>query len=140
MRLTILLVAVATLASDSPKEYDDKAETVCIEGNWRLTQVEISGHKDSSSDRVLYLRNGTFTMEFDDGDSWKGTYRIDVSRRPFHLNLLPSNGHYQGRTLRNIYEINGDTLTIAFILLDRSECPLVLNDHRLRIDTYERVK
>src|SRR6478672_4540007 len=104
-----VLLVVPSLGSDAPKGYDGATEDVGIEGTWRLTEYEIDGAKREPNFRcVLTLRNGTFTVHYtNDEDTIRGSYRLDPTRNPPHLDWLPSNGGGKGQTLLFIYQIDG---------------------------------
>ena len=144
MRRTILLLAgvllsAVALGSDSPKEYDDRTEYVGIEGTWRLTRIESNGEKDNSpGNEVITFLSGTYTNN-SGGDTRRGTYRADPTRKPPHLNLMPSIGPYKGQTIKKIYQLDGDMLRIG------SQMPISqrtqgFNDPSTYVEIYKRVK
>jgi len=117
-RLSLLFAALLVLpllGSDSPKEYDDRTETAGIEGTWRAMEYEFKGTTGKPTRQcVMTFRGGTLTSPWSDGDLWQGSYRIDPTRQPPHLDWIPSKGFYEGTTLKAICQIDGDTLRIAY--------------------------
>ncbi len=83
MRRTLWLLAgvllgVAALGSDSPKEYDDRTTVDPLEGTWRLIEWECNGNKSKPGRKFTNTyHSGTFTWDSGDGDPWRGTHRID---------------------------------------------------------------
>ena len=140
MRRTMLLlsalVVLALLGSDSRKEYDDRTVYLGIEGTWRLTEI---GTKDwrinAPVQRVETFRDETCTFKWDDGDTWRGNYRIDSTHKPLHFDLIPIGG----RSLMYIYQIDGDTLRMAHFA-NLQERPQGFSDEGVSIETYKRVK
>jgi uncharacterized protein (TIGR03067 family) len=136
MRRTILplvgvLIPVVALASDSPKEYDDKTEIIGIEGTWRMVGNEKN---------VLTCHSGTWTIDRGDGGSpWDGTYRIDINQKPAHLDRFYANGPYTGSTFKYIYQIDGDVLRIGFGYMGSTR-PQGFKDDGVRVATYKRVR
>ena len=47
-------------------------------------------------------------MNFGDGKTWRGKYRIETTYNPPHLDWIQANGD-----IKYIYQIDGDTLRIA---------------------------
>jgi uncharacterized protein (TIGR03067 family) len=147
MRRLFLLFAVLFVVplsgSDSPKEYDDRTETIGIEGTWRLTEVEYGGQKRKTDlpKAMLTYRSGTYTANYTGGDTFRGSYRIAPTRKPSHLDQLPSNGSDQGQTIKFIYQIDGDTLRIARIMSAfTTSRPQGFDDDHIFVVTYKRVK
>jgi uncharacterized protein (TIGR03067 family) len=134
-----VLLAVATLGSGSPKEYNDRTEYVVIEGTWRLTRIESNGEKNNSpgNEAITFLRE-TYTNHSGE-DTRRGTCRIDPARKPPHLDLMPSIGPYKGETIKKIYQIDGDMLRIGS-QLPISQRPQGFNDPSTYVEIYKRVK
>jgi uncharacterized protein (TIGR03067 family) len=134
MRRTILLLngvlfTVVALGSDSPKEYDDKTEAVGIEGTWRMVGNEKN---------VMTCHSGTWTIK-GDGGLWQGTYRIDTTCMPAHLDRFYANGPLKGKTLKFIYQIDRDMLRIA-CARNVELRPHGFKDDGVDLWTYERVR
>jgi uncharacterized protein (TIGR03067 family) len=127
--LLAALLALPSLGSDSPREYDDRTEMVGLEGTWRM---------EGNPTNVVTYRCGTWTITTPTL-SWRGTYRIDSSRRPRYMERFYANGIYQGKTFRYIYQLDGDVLKLATIP-DNSPYPQTFNDPGLRTYTFKRVR
>jgi uncharacterized protein (TIGR03067 family) len=147
MRRTILLLAgvllsVVALGSDSPKEYDDKADMDEVRGTWRLVDIEVDGHKWMFPHQcVMTNRSGISTYVYSHRGTIQGTYRIDPTCKPSRYDNVPLTGSLKGQTLRWIYAIDGDTLRIANLSDGSSHArPQEFNDKGLAILTYKRVK
>ena len=119
MRRTVCLLAgvllcVLALGSDAPKEYDGAAEADDIQGTWELTGFECGPVREAPDYKgVVTFRGGTYTASYSDGETIRGSYRLDHARKPSHLDKRWTSGPYQGRTLECIYRVEGDTLRIA---------------------------
>jgi uncharacterized protein (TIGR03067 family) len=150
MRRTVLLLAGVLLSgvvlgSDAPKEYDDKTEVDSIEGTWRQIEVEFDGNGKKfkpDPECVIGFRSGTFTSNYSDGDTDRGSYRIDNTCKPPHLDWMPFSGLYRGKTLQFICQIDGDTLRIAYRrgVEDKVRRPQGFSDDDIAVKTYKRVK
>lgn len=142
-RTTLLLSALLVLSllgSDSSREYDGATEFVGIEGTWRETGFEANGQKiNNNFEVVTTYRSGTFTI-VSPGPS-AGSYRIDHSRNPPQLEWLPSSGAHKGKTIKWIYQIDGDTLKIACLVHEYEKRPPQGFDEKdLYVYTHKRVK
>jgi len=147
MRRTFLLVAgvllsVAALGLDSPKDYGNKVLVDELEGTWQLTEYEFNGQKVKPDPlEVVTFRAGAYVSNYSDGDTFRGSYRLDPTHQPPHLNEVPANGPYQGQTVKYIYQLDRDTLRIAFMAAeDDMRRPQGFNDKGIYVETYKRVK
>src|SRR5262249_28139267 len=91
-----------------------KADRELIQGVWQPTNVVIAGkkltkkEKQSFDDMRIEIRNGTVTFTFM-GETKEGTYKMDTSRSPKHIDLFMDEV-----TMLGIYEFKGnDTLRIC---------------------------
>ena len=139
MRRTILLagvlLSVVALGSDSQKEYDDKTTVDPLEGTWRLIGSEFEGKKmDIPVEFAMWtFRRGTYTIDDGDGNPvQRGTYRIDATQKPAHLDM---------GTAKFIYQIDGDTLRHATLAgAYDTPRPQGFYDKAIVVRTYKRVK
>jgi len=139
--LAAMLLCVVALGSDSPKEYDDKTVAVDLEGAWRLTEFEFKGAKATPSVHgVLTYRGGIFSLKYGGVESVGGSYRIDSTQKPPHLDWIPSAGELKGKTLKLIYQIDGDTLRLGFMSGGAWSRPQGFNGEGVAFETYKRVK
>ena len=135
--LFAVLFVLPVLGSDSPKEYDDKMEYVGIEGTWRQIEIDYHGKTSNPTSEVsLTVRSGTFVFNLSDGNGLQGNFRIDPTRKPPHLDYMP-NGSLTGQTLMHIYQIDSNTLRIAY--LDIAFRPQEFTQVDI-VETYKRVK
>jgi uncharacterized protein (TIGR03067 family) len=136
-----VLFCVVALGSDSPKEYDDRTEAVAIEGDWRLTEFEFKGAKATPSVHgVLTYRGGIFSLKYGGIESLGGTYRIDATQKPPHIDWIPASGELKGKALLLIYQIDGDTLRLGFMTGGAWSRPQGFNGDGVAFETYKRVK
>lgn len=144
MRRTILLagvlLSVVALGSDSPKEYDDRAEVADIEGAWQWTEVSLNGRKENPPlEQVMICRSGTYTFKYSYGSA-EGCYRIDLTRKPPHFDWILPDGPTKGKTIKCIYQIERDTLRIAAIAQFDGDRPKGFDDKGVIVWTYRRLK
>jgi uncharacterized protein (TIGR03067 family) len=145
-RIFLLLVAaslgIPAMGSDSPKEFGSEVEAPSIEGNWRLIKYELNGEKGKPSieiQEVMTFHRGTFTSTFSNGYTWRGNYRIDLTRRPPHLDEIASHGDFKNQPIKCIYQIDGDRLTVANMAAPNRPRPQGFTDNGVYVETYKRV-
>jgi uncharacterized protein (TIGR03067 family) len=144
-RATLLLpslLVLSLLGSDSPREYDDATQVACLEGAWRLTNLENDGQKVKPLlQQTITVRGTDFTISYNDGGVFPGTFRIDPTWNPPQLDHTPASGALANRSLKWLYQIDGDTLKIAGNpdgLFERR--PHGLKEKGLIVWTYKRVR
>jgi uncharacterized protein (TIGR03067 family) len=118
MKKLILAVALAcvALASDDPRDYDDRVTMGSLEGTWRGHSGEDNGVRIPAAqleDARLIFKRGNSAELIEGGHTQPITYRAEPSRRPAHLDLVMSDGKGKGETIQLIYSIEGDTLKLA---------------------------
>jgi uncharacterized protein (TIGR03067 family) len=135
-----VLVSIATLGWDSPKQYDDGMTEDPLEGTWRATKTEVGGQTiNLSTYEVKTFHNGIYTIKWDDGDLWQGKYQIDTTCKPPRLDWMPSGGHYKGQMFKCIFRIDGNTLKIAGSNYD-DERPKGFSGDGIYVHSYRRVR
>jgi uncharacterized protein (TIGR03067 family) len=93
--LGLLVASVATGA-------DAKSEMAKLQGTWTF-------EKDGMKLEMKFEKSN-FTLTFDGTKSYKGTFKIDPSKKPKHMDLTVTEGDkYLGMTARAIYAVDGDT-------------------------------
>jgi uncharacterized protein (TIGR03067 family) len=135
-----VLLVVPSLGSDAPKEYDGATVQVDeLEGTWRMTEND-GMMVDPTSQRVTTFRSRTYTINWNDGDTDRGSYRIDSTHNPPRLSWVPSSGPWSGHTTTAIYQIDGDTLRLAFYGFGDDPPEGFEVTGRYFVQTYKRVK
>lgn len=138
-RLLLLFAVFMLLAFDSPRDYDDAVALERLEGTWSKVEVVYSGQNLGRSGHLfLIVGNGRFTWQ-GGGEATTGTYKVDPATKPARTEQLPTSGPGAGKTWRMIYQVNGDTLTIAYKLVI-SEYPSGFDDKDAFVTTMKRVK
>jgi uncharacterized protein (TIGR03067 family) len=93
----LLLFAVSLAPAEEGK--DDLAK---LQGNWLV-------EKDGKKAEFKFAKD-TFTLTFDGKESYKGTFKIDATKKPRQMDLTVKEGpNFQGQTALAIYEVDGDS-------------------------------
>jgi uncharacterized protein (TIGR03067 family) len=132
--LFAFLFVVLLLGFDSLKEYDGRMEdTNRLEGKWKLIQVVRDGITLDDPSREVTYRCGTYSG-IHGKYPYQGKYRIDCTHKPHHLDEIQT----PDITIKEIYQIDGDTLTIAHMM--GTKRPQRFKDEGAWVETYKRVK
>ena len=138
--LTVVL-AVPSLGSDAPKEYDGAAENAGIEGVWVLVSAGPPGDQivQPNGQSVLIFRGGRWVYKLD-GQFWNaGGYAADTGRNPASLDETTTLGFEAGNTRKFIYRLEGDRLRTAYRMND-AERPERFDEDGIHVCVWKRVK
>src|SRR5262245_5252905 len=103
--LALSLLGVS-LAGDVAK--DKKA----LQGKWTMVEL-IEGGNKSEKQSVEVVFRGDDIMVIDDGKELvSGTYKLDAAKKPKTVEVMFAKGD-QKKTMKGVYEIDGDTLRIC---------------------------
>jgi uncharacterized protein (TIGR03067 family) len=114
-----MLAAVAAgllIAGNAVRAEEKKDDAKKLEGTWAATAMEFGGQQapaDAVKDTKLTFAGDqlTFTSK---GKDEKATFKVDTGKKPFTIDITPSDGPDKGKTMKGIYTLDGDTLKIAF--------------------------
>jgi uncharacterized protein (TIGR03067 family) len=102
--LLIPFAAARAADADQPK----------LQGKWTVESFEYNGNPiEMLKDAVREFKDNKYTLKPKNGDVIDGMATIDSSKKPKEIDL-----EVNGRTLRGIYEFDGDTLKMSYNLID----------------------
>ena len=110
MRWLLAVVPVLLIGADAAKDDVVKRETEKFQGTWQLVSAESDGKK-APEDRVkqtrVVIKGSKHTVYFGDKEVVREIpFAIDPTTTPKSVtDMLPD-----GRTIKSIYELDGDTL------------------------------
>jgi uncharacterized protein (TIGR03067 family) len=111
-----LLACVAgSFAADATDEEATKREYARFEGTWKFVSLEVEGKKLPEkvfAESLLILEGSRFTAKEAAGTS-KGTFKVDLSKKPKQIDISFTEGPPKGETLLGIYELDGDTYKVC---------------------------
>jgi uncharacterized protein (TIGR03067 family) len=117
MRRTVLAIGVVALFAGLAVADDKKP----LEGKWVIESLTRDGKADEALKGATRVHEGdkyTITPAKDSkGVATEGTFTIDAEKKT--IDMKPSSGNFKGMTLRGIYKLDGETLTIAFSAAER---------------------
>jgi uncharacterized protein (TIGR03067 family) len=109
----LLLVGIASLlvAAD-----DAKDELKKLEGTWSM----VSGEQDGKKLDADIVKGAKLVIKGDDHDvkvgkdTFKGTHKIDPSKKPKTIDAMDTEGKFKGKTSHGIYDLESDTFKVCF--------------------------
>jgi uncharacterized protein (TIGR03067 family) len=105
-----LLASGLLVGGDAPKPEDVKAQAEKLRGTWKFTKMERDG-------RDLIGQFGPVDVVFDAekfaSPGIEATFKLDPSQNPRAMDISYSEGPAAGQTVKAIYKLEGDTLTIC---------------------------
>ena len=108
----VVLAVCGTLLLPSAATAADESEQQKLQGKWDVQSFEFNGMPVVSMiAAVREFKDDKYTLTPTSGESYAGTFKLDASQTPRQIDLIMPD-----RTLKGIYEIDGDTLKIAYAL------------------------
>lgn len=113
MRHVLLFFAAGMLiAADGPKQDKGKAARE-VQGTWEGVTAEQAGKKGRLGAVWEVKEEKIIETNAKGMGEWK--YRISPAKTPKEIDLTPNVGPAAGKTLKGIYKIEKDTLTICYV-------------------------
>ena len=113
MKRCVLLAMVAAflIAADDPKDVLKK-----MVGTWVMVSGEKDGKKlpdDVIKSAKLIIKGDMHDVKVGD-DAFKGTHKVDPSKKPPTIDAMDTEGVFKGKTSLGIYDLEGDTFKVCF--------------------------
>jgi uncharacterized protein (TIGR03067 family) len=112
--LAVVLLALPSLGSDAPKEYDGKTVRDELEGKWRMVAVRAAPDLPLSKvERPRYktYRDGRWTTSDGNATTATGSYVVIPDKFPAQVNETTQSGRVDW--VQCIYRVDGDKLQLA---------------------------
>lgn len=106
------MVALVAAGDDKKAEADLKA----MVGKWKVEKAEMGGKDltDFAKEMQFEIRQGgKYTAKIGD-ETDEGAFTVDPSKSPKELDVKPTSGPNKGKTVKGIYKIEVDTLTVCY--------------------------
>ena len=116
MRWAVIAAAGLLTAADGAKEDAKvKEELQKLQGTWTFVSLEVDGNKTPEAalkGSTVVVKGDTFTTVTGDV-TYKGTFKLDVAKKPKTIDLMFTEGPEKGNTSLAIYELDGDAWRIC---------------------------
>jgi uncharacterized protein (TIGR03067 family) len=139
-----LVLCLGAVASAQEKKPDPAAELKAMVGKWSLTKAELGGMDvlDHLKDLKFEIREGgKYTAQLGE-EKDEGTFTADPGKTPKEMDIKATGGPLGGQTVKAIYKLDGDTMTICYDL-GGGERPTKFEtkaDTKLFLAVYQRAK
>ena len=117
-----LFVAFALVLSFSSAAWGDDAKDDSLQGTWLPSSAELGGRVFPDEVRKnikLVVQGDKYTVtvgkEID-----QGTVKLNPAAKPKEMDITGTEGPNKGRTIKAIYERDGDTLRVCYDLSGKS--------------------
>jgi uncharacterized protein (TIGR03067 family) len=111
----LLLGVFALLLVAADDKDNTKKEIERFRGTWKLESLEIEGQalpEEAIKDTRLTIDGNKFTAK-DSQATYKGTFKVDISKKPKTIDVTFTEGPEKGTTMIGIYELEGDTYKVC---------------------------
>jgi uncharacterized protein (TIGR03067 family) len=88
-------------------------------GAWICVSALIDGRpiaEDTVKQLRLTLTADRYKSERGDQVLFDSTYKVDPTKDPPHIEMVGTEGDFQGKAALGIYKLDGDTLTICYVM------------------------
>jgi uncharacterized protein (TIGR03067 family) len=122
----MLLAAGLVIATGAARAKDDTAKEIKkLQGTWKVVAVEVDGNELSDEDRKqaptrLIVKGTKYTLKGTQ-DS-KGSFQVGANKKFKTITSKPTDGPYKGKTIKGIYKLDGDTMTVCYDITGKT-CP-----------------
>jgi len=112
-----VVFVLATLAVASAQPADDFKATA---GKWAVAKATLGGKdftKAFKGVELVLAPDGAYTLTIG-GETDKGTVKVDPTKTPKEMDILGKEGPNAGKTIKTIYKLDGDAMTVCYELGD----------------------
>ena len=115
LRVLFMLVVSSGLISIGLAEDADK-DVSRLQGTWNIVKRVKNGQEEDAKSHPGQLKfTGHTAVEVRDGvTEQEGSFTIDASKTPHRITMTGSRGPNAGSVFEGIYELEGDTLKLAY--------------------------
>lgn len=110
----LALFLVAPLVADDKK---NEADLKAMVGNWTVDKAELGGKDSTAVFKTLKFEiraGGKYTVEL--GVKDEGGFTVTADKSPKEMDIVSTEGPNKGKTIKAIYKLDGDALTVCYNL------------------------
>jgi uncharacterized protein (TIGR03067 family) len=108
--LGLAVIGLTIAADDKKDDLKDK-----LKGTWHVVAMEVNGKKvpeEFFKGQTMAFGPDKVTLKEKDKVE-SATYAVDAGQKPAHLDMTPTEGPDKGKTVKMIFQLDGDTLKIG---------------------------
>jgi uncharacterized protein (TIGR03067 family) len=112
----VFVAMLAAIPADAAESEAAKADAARLQGMWSMVEYVVDGTESVPQK----IKSWILIVEGDEYNpgireySVEFTYRINPTRTPKTIDLIPNTNGARGRVLRGIYSIEGDRFTLCY--------------------------
>jgi len=111
----VLFLLFATLVNAGG---DNKADLKMMEGTWKAVMEEADGKPAGEAEKgapfKLVVKDGKFTVYFDDKKLTAGAIKLDAAKKPKEIDAEQGEGPFKGMVQKGLYEFKGTEMRVIF--------------------------
>jgi uncharacterized protein (TIGR03067 family) len=89
-----------------------------LEGTWVVVSAVFDGlpspPEEALKDQAIVRKGETETTTLKGKEMGKGTVKVDPTKKPAEIDYTFDGGPNDGKTLKGIYKVEGDTMTVSY--------------------------
>ena len=108
--------ALLVQGGDSDRIRTQQAKTEAssnLEGRWIVDSGTVDGDAQDMKGDKAHFAKGKFTLDEQNGDVQRGTYKEDTTKKPNHIDFTPTEGRQKGEVFKGIFIRDGNRLTLC---------------------------
>ncbi len=117
MRMLLLPAFLfAVLAPTATGDDKTDADLKAMVGKWKIEKAELSGKDISDAIKEAKFEitaGGKYTLQIGE-EKDAGSFTIDPSKKPKEIDVKPTAGPLKDKTMKAIYKLDGDTMTVCY--------------------------
>ena len=115
MKKHTAVIVVFTCCLGVSAAQDAKKEMTALQGSWKVVDYkgpEEAFAKEFKSKGKIIFDGDKLTIMIGDIKLGEATYKLDPSKKPKHIDVIPTEGANKDKAMLGIYALDGDKLTI----------------------------
>jgi uncharacterized protein (TIGR03067 family) len=137
-------LAIGLILGISQVRADDKADKEKLQGGWSLVAVEENGENQKvgeDSDKHMKLKIEGDKLHVSGAHEVAAACKIDSSKKPKEIDLTLMGGDIDGKVMKGLFELDGDTLKICIGTPDTPDRPTEFKSKDdVKVFTFKREK
>jgi uncharacterized protein (TIGR03067 family) len=114
-RFLIVAWAVISIAAETAKEDEAKKDLEKLQGTWTMAALEVDGKlvpEEKLKSSTLTIKGDKYIIKVGEM-THETTIKIDPGKKPKEIDMTFLDGPNKDKTLKGIYEIDGDTFKMC---------------------------